>query len=479
MDKFKMFINGSWVDSSNNQTIDAVNPATGKIIGTFPKATKEDVQLALDSAQGAREGWASKSIKDRAALLNKAADIFDRHHEELGTLQSCEMGKQISMAIGEASSIADLFRESAAAGLSQTGSSYPNISTGKGNYGELAFSVTEPLGVVACIAPFNFPVGCLTFKVAPALMMGNVIIIKPASDCTLTIIKYVECLVEAGFPENVIQLVTGSGKDVGDWLVDNDQIDAIGFTGSTEVGMRLYEKSSKYLHRLLLELGGNDPFIITSDADLDAAAGESAARMVNAGQVCCTSKRFIVHNSIKSRYVEKLKTVVESLPVGDPLDEKILVGPLVSESAAKSVEEQVNSTLAAGGVLICGGKRNGAFYEPTVIDNVTADMPVAKDMEIFGPVWPVIGYDTIEEAIEIANQTVYGLNAGVLAGKLEDGIKIASKLKAGTVVTNGSSLWRANNAPFGGYKRSGIGREGIENLLEEFSQKKTLVIKGV
>lgn len=473
----KMLINGKFVGASDGAVAESVNPLNGEVLGTYPVATKEDVEAALDAAQAGKKAWASMSVNQRNAVLLKAAELFDKYADELAELQCSEMAKPIMMCKGEVSEIAPLFRSCVSGVAHSHGEVFPN-NDAAGSYGDLAVTVTEPLGVVACIGPFNFPVSTLTFKTAPALTMGNAIIIKAPSDVSLTVLRYTEILNEAGFPDGVVQAISGPGSTVGEWLIDTPKIDALGLTGSTAVGSHMMAVAGKYFHRVLLELGGNDAVIITEDANLEQAVGESMCRFVNNGQVCCTTKRFLIPNSLKAKYIEMLAGAVGGFKLGDPMDPNNDMGPLVSEKAAIGVEEQIKHTIAQGAKLVCGGERKGAFITPTVLE-CTRDMDVAKDLEIFGPVWSVIGYDTEDEAVEIANQSCYGLNGGVIAGTLERGIALASRIEAGTVVCNGASLWRRDTAPFGGYKCSGVGREGVLDLLKEYSQRKTLVMKGV
>jgi succinate-semialdehyde dehydrogenase/glutarate-semialdehyde dehydrogenase len=474
----QMIIGGKKVDSSDGKFLEAINPATNEVLGTYPCATKKDAEQALDYAQAGKLVWRKMSFNERARILSKAADLFEQHADELAELQCKEMGKHIFMCKGELTEVPALLRSSVAAGMHMLGEVYPNNDAG-GVLGDLAVSVSEPLGVVLCIAPFNFPISTLTFKVAPALATGNAVIIKAPSDAALSILRYTEILVTAGIPDGVVQVLSGPGQTVVDWLIDTDKINAVSFTGSTEVGIGLVTKSAKYLHKTFMELGGNDPCVIFEDANLDYAVGEAMTRILNAGQICCGTKRFLVHNTIKAQFVKKLTDAVSRVTVGNPLDPKVNMGPCVSESAAKKVAAQVGKTIEQGAKLAFGGKREGAFYTPTILDAVTKDMDIAKDMEIFGPVFPIIGFDSEAEAVAIANQTCYGLNAGVITGDLARGISVAAKLQAGTVVANGASLWRRDTAPFGGYKMSGMGREGIQDLIKEFTQRKTLVIKGV
>lgn len=473
-----MLIDGEWVGASDGATRESTNPANGEVLGRYPLATKQDVDRALAAAQKGKKAWAAMSHDERKAIVLKAADLFDEHLDELAAMVTAEMGKPIGMAKGEALEIPALLRLSASAVDVLVGEVICDHGATGNALGDVAFTKIEPLGVVACIGPFNFPISTLTFKTAPALMAGNAVIIKAPSDASLVVLRYAEILNEAGFPVGVVQALSGPGAKLGEWLVATDLVDAVSFTGSTAVGTKLMEYAAPYFHRMLLEMGGNDPLVITEDADLENAVGQSLCRMANAGQICCITKRFIVQNSIKAAYLEGLKQAIGGITVGDPADPQNMMGCMVSERAAIEVEEQVRDMVAQGATLVCGGGREGAFMEPTVID-CSKDLPAAKDLEIFGPVWTVIGFDTDEEAIEIANQSIYGLNGGVIAGSVEHGLKIAQHIQSGTVVANGEGCWRTPNHAFGGYKHSGLGREGIPDLIKEFTQRKTLVIRGI
>ena len=477
MDKL-LLIDGEFVPASDGGTRVSTNPATGEELGSYPLATKEDVERALDAAQKGKKIWGAMSLAERKAIVLKAADLFEERAEEIAQMITAEMGKPIMQARGEATEVYSLLRLACSAAEVHLGQTFPDPAAADGAVGTLAFTKTEPLGVVVCIGPFNFPVATLTFKTAPALIMGNAIIIKAPSDCPLLIMRYAEIMQEAGFPAGVVQALAGPGSKMGEWLVATPKIDAVTLTGSTGVGSQIYQYSAPYFHRILLELGGNDPLVITADADVDEAVAQSMCRMANAGQICCITKRFIVDNAIKDVYLEKLAAAVSGIKVGDPADASNDMGCMVSERVAKEVEEQVTHTIEQGAKLVCGGSRNGAYYDPTVLD-VPADADAASDLEIFGPVWSVIGVDGDEEAVRVANQSIFGLNGGVVAGTLERGIAIASRIESGTVVANGEGSFRSPIHCFGGYKSSGIGREGIPDLIEEYSQRKTIVVRGL
>jgi succinate-semialdehyde dehydrogenase/glutarate-semialdehyde dehydrogenase len=474
----KMLINGCFVDASDGRSSVSVNPATGEVVDSYPLATEQDIKAALDAAQTGKRIWSGMSFNQRAAVLNKAADIFEKHIPEMGNLVCRELGKQIGMATGEAAEVVDTFRRSVAAAMHKYGAVYPNPNA-EGGLGDIALTVHEPLGVVCCIAPFNFPIATLTFKVAPSLIMGNAVIIKAPSDVPVAVLRFTELLHEAGFPDGVVQSVSGEGSVLSNWMIDNDKINAVSFTGSTQTAIQIVNLSAKHLHRMLFELGGNDAMIICDDADIDKAVGEAMSRILNSGQVCCQQKRFLVHNSRKEEFVDKLIQALRGIKIGDPTDPAVSMGPCVSERAAQEIERQIQHTVSEGGKLVYGGTRKGAFITPAVLDDLNRNMDVAKDMEIFGPVFPVFSFDDEDEAIDIANQSSYGLNGGVMAGDLVRALRIAKRLEAGTVVANGAGFWRRDIAPFGGYKKSGWGREGLEDILDEVSQRKTIVINGI
>ena len=310
--------------------------------------------------------------------------------------------------------------------------------------------------------------------------MGNAVILKPASVNPLTLTKYVALLEEAGVPAGVISVVHGSGSVVGEALTSNKKVDMVTLTGSTKAGISALKNCAEHCAHSSLELGGNDAFIICEDGDLDLAVNETVwGRLYNTGQVCCASKRFLVHNSVKDEYIRKMIEKIKTLKVGMPSDPTSDIGCLISEEAAIEVERQVKETVDAGAKIIYGGRRSGAFFEPTIIDGITKDMEVAKDMEIFGPVISVIGFDTIEEAIEIANSSIYGLSAGIITKDMNKAFKVSEMVESGGFVINGASFFRSFEQPFGGWKYSGIGNEGIMTTLREMSRTKTVILKNI
>jgi acyl-CoA reductase-like NAD-dependent aldehyde dehydrogenase len=477
----KMIIGGKKVDSKDGKVMNITNPANGKVIDTVPCATKDDIDLAVKCGKEAQKTWGKLPVYARGNIINKFVAMTQepKQKEMLASLLSQETGKPITEAFNEIGNIPTLFTGFVEKAKHLYGEVFPT-GIEPGTEANISFTVREPLGVVGCIIPFNFPVDLFGQKIAPALVAGNSALLLPSPHNPLTLMTLCGMLMEAGVPEGVIQVVTGEGPVVGPMITSHPNIDLISLTGSTRVGIETMTAASKNLTHVALELGGNDAFIMLEDSDVDLAVEETIfGRTYNTGQVCCASKRFIVHNSIKDEFVDKLTARFKKLIVGDPSDPKTTVGCLISENAAINIEKQVNLTVEQGAKIVYGGKRNGSFYDPTILVNVTKDMDVAKDMEIFGPVVPVIGFDTPEEAIEIANQSVFGLSGNVFSKNINSAVKVASALECGGVVINGCSFFRSCEMPFGGHKMSGIGNEGISTTLDEMTKLITITLKNV
>lgn len=475
-----MIIGGELVDASDGAVLENINPYTGELIGTVPAATQEDVDRAVANAVSGQKEWAALRNDERDAILNKFLALYDEHAEELAQLLSREGGKTITECRGEVGSVPLIFRAYMNASATLYGQALPN-NIERRNTSDIMFTSYEPLGVCVCVAPFNYPVSTMTNKVAPALCAGNSVIMKPASDTPMSIILYAQLMLEAGMPANTIQVITGSGSKVGKWVTENKDVAAISLTGSTAVGVELQANASSHLQRVLLELGGNDPFVVFEDCNLDKAVSEAiGGRIYNAGQICSASKRFIVQSSVKEAFTEKLIAGLKQIKCGDPLDDSVVFSCLVNPSAAKKVAEQIQYTIGQGARCVYGGKQIAkTIVEPTVLIDVTPEMDIAKDMEVFGPVFPIIGFDTFDEAIAIANNTSYGLSAGVMTENIATAMKAARAIQAGTCVINGTGDYRTSYHGFGGYKMSGVGREGALHTLEEFSEVKTTVLRGV
>lgn len=474
----KMIIDGKKVDSKGGQTFDVTAPATGKVIDTVPKATAEDVTAAVDAAVKGQAEWANVAIHDRADVLYKFLELVEVNKEDLAQILSAENGKPINEARAEIGNINIGFSGFIEAAKHYYGSIIPP-GTEAGQDSHLQLVTRAPIGVVACVIPFNFPCDLYDQKVAPALMMGNAALVLPSSDNPLTLMKLTELLVEAGVPDGAIQCVTAPGSVKATATAD-PRVHFITLTGSTEVGIATAKIAAANLTPAALELGGNDAFIVLEDGDVDLAVEEMIwGRMYNTGQVCCASKRFLIHNSLKQEFADKAVARIKKLKYGQPIEEDTEIACLISEAAAIKVEKEVEKTVEQGGKIILGGKRNGAFYDPTVIIDVPKTADVAKDMEIFGPVVPIIGFDTDEEAIEIANNSIFGLSSCVFSRDSKRAFKVASVMEAGAAVINGASFYRSFEEPFGGWKQSGIGNEGVMSTFDEMTRVRTIVLKNI
>lgn len=475
----KSLIGKNWVDATDGKVIEVHNPATNELIDTVPSLTKEQIDEAVEEAKKAQKGWENTSLHDRCDILTKFASLVKRDEASLAKLLSDETGKPIKEAIAEIANI----QIGVPAYVEKVKHEYGSViyrGSEKGQENTIQYTIQQPLGVMVAIIPFNFPSDIFINKIPPALLMGNSCILKPASVNPLTLTKYVELLKEAGVPDGVIEVVHGSGSVVGRELTSNKDVSIVSLTGSTAAGIDAARNVVEHCGHSSLELGGNDAFIICADGDLDLAINETVwGRLYNTGQVCCASKRFLVENSIKQEYINKMIDKIKTLRVGNPSDMSTDIGCLVSEDAAIEVEKQVNQTVAAGAHIVYGGRRKGAFYEPTILDGVTPDMDVAKDMEIFGPVITVIGFDTIEEAIKIANNSKYGLSGGIITKDMNKAIATSERMECGGFVINGASFFRSFEQPFGGWKYSGIGNEGIMTTLKEMSRTKTVILKNI
>ena len=472
-------IGREWRASSNGAVIEVINPATQELIDTVPNVSLEDVDIAVNVAAEEQKNWEKVPIHERAEKLYKFVELVERDKERLARLLSDETGKPIREARGEIANV----KIGVTAFVERAKHLYDtSIPCGQEAGQEKTMQITKryPLGVIAAIIPFNFPSDLFCQKVPPALMMGNSIIVKPSNYNPLTLIEYTKLMIEAGVPAGVIQVLTGDGPVVGQALAGHPKVHLVSLTGSTAAGIQTMGTASKNLTHVMLELGGNDAFIMLEDGDMDLAIKETIwGRLYNAGQVCCASKRFLIHNSRKAEFIERMKEVISKLKVGNPREEDTDMGPVINLNAAKRIEEQVNKMIAEGAVAVCGNRRENAYYYPTILDNVTKDMAVAKDMEIFGPVISVIGFDTVEEAIEIANQSSFGLCGSVITNNYKLGMQIADKLECGGAIVNGASFYRSFEMPFGGWKQSGIGNEGVLTTLQEMSRMKTIIMKNI
>ena len=475
----KMIICGKEVGASDKTTIDIVNPYTGQVIDTVPNATEKDVDTAVKAANKAFPAWAEVSVVKKVEILKNFLNLVDENKQDLAMTLCKETGKPITQALAEIGNIRigfEGFMEKAKHLYSDV------IPFGQeaGNDKTIQFTLREPVGVIAAIIPFNFPCDLFDQKVAPSLLAGNTVVVKPPHQNPLTLIKLVALLHLAGVPKNVIHVVTGEGAKSGNALASHPLVHKITFTGSTAVGIKTYQNAASHLAHISLELGGNDAFIVLKDADIDLAVEEMVwGRMYNNGQVCCASKRFLIQQDIVDKFISKAKARLNKLVVGDPTKKATEMSCLVTEQAAKTVEEQIKKAVAQGGKLVYGGKRKGAYIQPTIITNIPKTADVATDDEIFGPVVSIIPFKTVKEAIEIANSSNYGLCGCVFTQDVRTAFNVVKKLECGGTVINGASFFRSFEMPFGGYKFSGIGTEGVLSTFNEVTKLKTITLKNI
>ena len=463
-----MLINGEHVSDMDSE--DVINPFNGEVIDSVPISHLNNVDKAILAANNAK-----KSLQEMSAfkISNKLYNVCEKLKEkkdEFAELLTMEVGKPINESYVELDRSIETLKLAAEEAKRIYGESVP-LDAGLNGKGFFAFTQRLPLGVVAAITPFNYPLNLTIHKIAPAIACKNTVIIKPPTDAPLTVMKFAE-LVNEEFPAGVINVITGYGSEVGDALVASDKIDKISFTGSVMTGLMISQRAG--MKKVTLELGGNDPLIVLDDADVDAAVkGVINGAYLNAGQVCMGVKRIIVQEGIYEEFKARLVEETSKIKMGNPMDRSTQLGTLISEKAAVHVEESVNNAVKEGAEILIGGKRDGAFYEATVVDKVTPDMDLVVN-ETFGPVAPLLKVKTVDEAIKIANATEYGLQAGVFTENYRDALRCANEIEAGTVFVNKQSTFRTDNMPFGGFKNSGCGKEGIKYAVEEMTKTKLI-----
>jgi len=466
----KIFVAGNWVDKPKK--IEVQNPFDNSVIDTVPKADTGDLERALAFAERGAKVMAKVSSYDRWKVLRKAADLMAARNEELGQIISKEEGKIIAEGRGEANRAVETIMGSAEEAKRLHGETVPLDADPTGSK-KLGFTLRVPCGVVAAIAPFNFPLNLVCHKVGPALAAGNSVIVKPASDTPLSALRLTEILLEAGLPPEGIQCITGSGGEIGDALVADRRVRKVTFTGSREVGDRICRTAG--IKKVTMELGSNSPVIVMPDADLNKVATAIAVTGYgNAGQTCISTQRVLTAKKVYGDFLGALKPKVEALTTGNQLDEKSKIGPMVKESEAVRVDDWITEAVAGGARLVAGGGRRGAFYMPAVVADVRPEMRISRD-ELFGPAVGVTPFDTIEEAIALANDSVYGLAAGIFTENVEWAMKFAREAEAGNLHVNWGSQWRVDLMPYGGLKDSGFGKEGPRYAVEEMSELKMVV----
>ncbi|MFA3687702.1 NAD-dependent succinate-semialdehyde dehydrogenase [Acinetobacter baumannii] len=470
------FVAGKWCDADHQQTSEILNPATLEVIGTVPNMGKAEAERAIEAAKEAWPLWKNKTAKDRSIILKKWFDLIISNADELAFILTSEQGKPLAEAKGEilyAASFIEWFAEEAKRVYGDIiPSPYPDarIVVNK-----------QPIGVVAAITPWNFPAAMITRKVAPALAAGCPCIVKPAPETPLTALALVDLAVQAGVPAEIFSVITGDAVHIGDAIFESDVVRKFTFTGSTPVGKMLLERSAKTLKKVSLELGGNAPFIVFDDADLDAAIeGALIAKFRNAGQTCVCVNRFLVQAGIYEKFIAALSQKIQNFNIGNGLEAGHDIGPLINANAVKKVEAHIQDALDKNGRLVIGGKRHTAgelFFEPTLIADVTADMDVATQ-ETFGPLAAVFKFETEQQAVEMANATEFGLAAYCYTKDLGRAWRMSEQLEYGMVGIN-KGLISNEVAPFGGIKQSGLGREGSKYGIEDYLEIKYTLFGGL
>ena len=463
----KMYVAGEWVDK--HAKIDVVNPFDGKAFDTVPKGDVKDVERALESAERGARVMAKIPGYERYRILKKAADLIEARTEDFGRTITLEEGKIIAEGRGEAGRAVQTLTLSAEEAKRLHGETVP-LDGAPATVNKLAFTLRVPCGVVAAISPFNFPLNLVCHKVGPAIAAGNAVVIKPASDTPLSALKLTEVLLEAGLPPEAVQCVTGPGGEIGDALCMDPRVRKITFTGSRDVGERICKMAG--IKKVTMELGSNSPIIVMPDADLrKVAAAVAATGYANAGQVCISTQRVITSGKVYSDFLSVLKPAVEALTTGNPLDEKVKVGPMVKESEAIRVDKWVKEALGSGARLVTGGTRQGTMYAPTIVADVKPEMRISCD-ELFGPAVAVTPFDSIDQAIALANDSNYGLAAGIFTENLEWAMRFVREVHSGNLHVNFGPQWRADIMPYGGLKDSGFGKEGPAYAVLEMTELK-------
>ena len=459
-------------------TIEVVNPASGKAVGRVPDLTLEQVRAAIGASQAALGQIQALTIAERAAMLRKVARLIQSNAEELASTMTQEIGRPISSSKGEMARTAQIFELVAADLLGVFEGEFIPLESyeyPKGNKKRIAFVTREPVGVVGTITPFNFPASSFAHKVAPALAVGDTVVHKPTVLAPLTQLKMAALIKEAGFPDGSVSFVTGRSSMIGDEFVENPKVSMISFTGSERVGLELASRAIAKGKRVIMELGGSDAQIVLEDADLDRATEAAVfGRFDYAGQFCNSTKRLVVRAEVAAEFGERLKERVKTFKVGDPMEQDTSVGPLISREALESMRGFVAEAKGAGARVVYEGSvpqgASGHFFPPTIIQG-DEKMRIAKE-EVFGPILPLIEVKSDEEAVSVANSTEYGLDAAVFTRDFSRAYRMAAKLKAGTVMINDTTRLRWDGLPFGGFKKSGIGREGTKNTMIEMTESK-------
>ena len=465
-----MLINGKLMEKS--EKIEIRNPFNNEVIDTVPQGSHEDVQNALIAASRTKKTLNDLSSREISESLYGIHEELSKNSKSLAKLITLDCGKPIKDSIEEVNRSIQTILLSAEESKRIYGETIP-MDACAGGENVVGFTMRLPLGVVAAITPFNYPLNLAIHKVAPAIAAKNSVILKPSMKAPLVALKLAE-IMDFYLPDGALNAVTGYGKAIGDEIVTSPIVNKISFTGSVKIGEHISKQAG--MKKLTLELGGNDPLIVLEDADIEKAV-EAAVRgsYLNAGQVCIGVKRVILDDKIADEFIQKFVNKTQKLVAGDPMNSETDAGPLISKEAAIEVENRVNAAITDGAELLCGGKRKGTLYMPTILDNIDPNMKIVQ-YETFGPVSPIIRINGIDEAIKVANNTKYGLQAGIFTNNINNAMKTIKEIEAGGVIVNKPSTYRMDNMPFGGCKMSGLGKEGIKYAMEDMTKTKMVVI---
>ncbi len=470
------FIDGQWADADSRKTLPVTNPANGEVLGSIPDMGAAETRRAIDAANAAWPAWRARTAKERHAILLRWFNLMMQHQEDLAQLLTAEQGKPLAEARGEIAYGASFIEWFAEEGKRAYGDVIPQHQADK-----RILVIKQPIGVAAMITPWNFPNAMITRKAGPALAAGCTVVLKPAKQTPFSALAMAELAERAGIPKGVLNIVTGSASAIGGELCSNPVVRKLSFTGSTEVGRTLMRQSADTVKKLSLELGGNAPFIVFDDADLDAAVdGAIASKYRNAGQTCVCANRIYVQDKVYDAFAAKLTEKVRGFKVGAGNEQGVVIGPLIDEQGVKKVESHVADAIAKGAKVVLGGKRHakgGLFFEPTVITGVTPAMQVSFE-ETFGPVAPLIRFKDEAEAIRLANNTEFGLAGYFYSRDIGRIWRVAEQMETGMVAVN-SGILSTEIAPFGGVKQSGLGREGAKYGLEEYLEVKYIMLGGI
>ena len=470
------YIDGQWVDADSGETLEVNNPSSGSAIGTVPKMGAAETERAVDAAELAFQSWRRRTAKERAAVLRKLADLMMENQEDLAALMTIEQGKPLAESRGEVVYAASFFEWFAEEGKRLYGDVIPTHLADR-----RIIVIKEPVGVCAAITPWNFPSAMITRKAGPALAAGCTIVIKPAGSTPYSALALCELAERAGVPAGVMNVVTGVSSQIGGELTSNEKVRKLTFTGSTKIGKVLMKQCADTVKKISLELGGNAPFMIFEDADIDAAViGAMQSKYRNSGQTCVCANRILVHDRVYDEFSEKLSNAVSKMKVGDGFGEGIDLGPLIDLAAVEKVESHIMDAVGKGAMVAAGGSRHalgGTFFQPTVLTNVKVNMAVANE-ETFGPLAPLFRFHSDEEAIQMANDTEFGLAAYLYSRDIGRIWRVSEAIEYGIVGIN-TGIISTESAPFGGMKESGIGREGSKYGLDEYVEIKYLCMAGI